>query len=358
MSTTTILLLILLAVAWITAATTAVRSVSRIWLRHWVEQRLHGAGSDHVYLDRPHRLLLAGGTGGAVLLFVAGAIIGALDDAPSLRLVEWLVGAALAVLVFGQLLPRAVARRWASRLVPVLLPFLRVLDLALTPLLLVARAVTRHVHRDAPPSTPAEAARENIEELLREGELEGVGERDEIAIITGVVEFGGKTLADVMTPREEIFALERHTPPDELARQFALAKYSRVPVCEGGLDRVVGMLHVFDVLKAGGEAAPPLRPVGFAPATKHCNEQLFDMLRGRTHLAVVREDGGRTLGIVTLEDLLEELVGDIRDEHDEPQSPQEAASAPHASDRYAAVRARDEGARWGGGSDDRPAPPP
>jgi len=326
MSTTLVLVILLLAVAWITAATTAVRSVSRIWLRHWVEQRLHGVGSVHVYLDRPHRLLLAGATGTAVLVFVGGALIGATFSTPSIRLVERVVGAALAVLVVGQLLPRAIARRWASRLVPVLLPVLRVIDLALTPLLLVARAVTRRVRRDAPQATPAEAARENIEELLREGELEGVGEHDEIAIITGVVEFGGKTLADVMTPSGEVFALERSTPPTELARQFAQSKYSRVPVCDGGLDKVVGMLHVFDVLKAGRDEAPPLRPVGFAPAGKHCNEQLFDMLRGRTHLAIVRDDSGRTLGIVTLEDLLEELVGDIRDEHDEPQTAHDAAA--------------------------------
>ena len=64
---------------------------------------------------------------------------------------------------------------------------------------------------------------------------------------------------------------------------------------------------------------PELRPVGFAPASKHCNEQLFVMLRSGQHLAVVRDDDGQTRGIVTLEDLLEELVGDIRDEHDEPQ---------------------------------------
>ena len=326
MSTIAVLSVLLIAVAWITAATTAVRSVSRIWLRHWVEQRLHGAGSVHVYLDRPHRLLLAGATGTAVIVFVGGALIGATYPTADLRLVERVVAAALAVLVLGQLIPRAIARRWASRLVPVLLPVLRVIDLALTPLLLVARAVTRRVRRDAPQSTPAEAARENIEELLREGELEGVGEHDEIAIITGVVEFGGKTLADVMTPRDEVFALERGTPPAELARQFAQSKYSRVPVCDGGLDHVVGMLHVFDVLKASRDEVPALRPVGFALAGKHCNEQLFDMLRGRTHLAVVRDEGERTLGIVTLEDLLEELVGDIRDEHDEPQSSQDAAA--------------------------------
>ncbi|MFL5574475.1 MAG: CBS domain-containing protein, partial [Gemmatimonadaceae bacterium] len=126
--------------------------------------------------------------------------------------------------------------------------------------------------------------------------------------------------ADMMTPRDEVFAVERDTPPREMARRIAQSKYSRVPVYHGTLDQVVGMVHAFDVLKAGGDAAPPVRPVGVALASKHCNELLFDMLRGRTHLAVVQDaPGGRTLGIVTLEDLLEELVGDIRDEHDEPQ---------------------------------------
>jgi putative hemolysin len=328
----------LLGVAWLTAAATAVRSVSRIWLRHWVEQRLHGANAAELYLDRPQRLLLAAATGTALLVFVGGALIGALYPGPPLQLAERVLVAALLVLVVGQLIPRAVSRRWAARLVPVLLPVLRLLDLALTPLLLLARGITRLARREQAPVTPEEAARENIEELLREGELEGVGEHDEIAIITGVVEFGGKTLADVMTPREEVFAVELDTPPAELAWRIAQSGYSRVPVYRGTLDEVAGMVHVFDVLKAGGDVAPPIRPVGVAAASKHCNEQLFDMLRGRTHLAVVRDvEAGRTLGIVTLEDLLEELVGDIRDEHDEPQ-PAEAACAPGAGDRRVAPR--------------------
>ncbi|MFL5575381.1 MAG: CNNM domain-containing protein, partial [Gemmatimonadaceae bacterium] len=279
MSAAAVLLLMLLGVAWLTGAATAVRSVSRIWLRHWVEQRLHGANAVELYLDRPQRLLLAASTGTALLVFVGGALIGAAFPGPPLVLAERVVLAALLVLVFGQLVPRAVARRWATRLLPVLLPVLRLLDLALTPLLLLARAVTRAARRDVVPATPEEAARENIEELLREGELEGVGEHDEIAIITGVVEFGGKTLADMMTPRDEVFAVERDTPPREMARRIAQSKYSRVPVYHGTLDQVVGMVHAFDVLKAGGDAAPPVRPVGVALASKHCNELLFDMLR-------------------------------------------------------------------------------
>ena len=91
-----------------------------------------------------------------------------------------------------------------------------------------------------------------------------------------------------------------------------------MPVFDGSLDNVVGMVHAFDVLKLRGERMPELRPVASALATTPCSELLFKMLRTRTHLAIVYDAERRALGLVTLEDLLEELVGDIRDEHDEP----------------------------------------
>jgi putative hemolysin len=94
-----------------------------------------------------------------------------------------------------------------------------------------------------------------------------------------------------------------------------------VPVYRGSLDEIIGMVHVFDVLIEGGEQMPPIRPVGHAPATKRCSQMLFEMLRGQRHLAVVLDEYGGTAGIVTLEDVLEELVGDIHDEHDEPVPP-------------------------------------
>jgi CBS domain containing-hemolysin-like protein len=86
-------------------------------------------------------------------------------------------------------------------------------------------------------------------------------------------------------------------------------------------------VHAFDVIKAHGDTPASLRPVAFSTPDAPCNELLFRMLRERLHLAIVREPSGRTLGLVTLEDLLEELVGDIRDEHDEPEPPRPIKSA-------------------------------
>ena len=307
---------LLLVVAWFTAAGTAVRTVSRIWLRHWVESRLKAGGPGQVFIERPQRLLAAAGAGVSLAVFLGGAILGAREARERLPLPAAVLAAAVTVLLLGQVVPRAAARRWAQPAVPLLLPVLRAVDLLMAPFAAVARRVTRALMPAAVRELAA-APRDTIRELLRDGELEGMGEREELAIITGVMDFAGKTAAEVMTPLAEVFAVPAELPPDELARRVAQSGYSRVPVYRGSLDEVVGMVHVFDVLKAQSDR-PPLHPVAATRAAKPCNELLTEMLRGRRHLATVRDDGGHTIGIVTLEDLLEELVGDIRDEHDEP----------------------------------------
>jgi putative hemolysin len=315
-TTLTVTILATLLVALFTAAAVAVRSVSRIWLRHWVERRLSGASLAELYLDRPQRLLITAGTGVALTVFVAGAALGAAEGSGAQ--IAWrLAVVAVVVLLVGQLVPRAIARRWPVALVPVLVPVLRTLDVIVTPFRWIGGRLAKPFY-DRALRAPADEARSDIQELLREGAREGVGESEEIAIITGVVQFGEKRAGDVMTPRSEIFAVDRAEPPETIAASIARSKYSRVPVYRASLDEVVGMVHAFDVLKSGGDVWPPVRPVAPATPDTPCNELLFSMLRTRRHLAIVRGAANETLGLVTLEDLLEELVGDIRDEHDEP----------------------------------------
>ncbi len=323
------LLIALVVVAWLTAAATAVRSVSRIWLRHWAERQLGGSVTE-AYLARPQRLLLASATMTAVAVALAGTVLGSRLGAEPAELTAGLVVTALIFLVLGQLVPRAVGRHWASRLIPVLLPPLHGSEFILGPLIRASENMARAVFARRPAAE--DSARDGLQTLLREGELEGIGEPEEIEIITGVVEFGEKTLRDVMTPRTDVFALAESTPPAEMARAIARSGYSRVPLYRGSLDEIVGMVHVFDILKVGAEEKPFVHEVAHAPATKHCSEMLFEMLRGQRHLAAVLDEFGGTAGIVTLEDVLEELVGDIRDEHDDPVPPSEdGGGAPAAA---------------------------
>ena len=318
-STDLLLALSVFSVAALTAGGMAMRSVSRIWLRHWVEQQLRGSRAALAYLERPHRLIIAASATVALILVLSGELL-ASDHAQSPKAMAIAMAIfAAAVIVLGQLLPRAVARRFAPQVASFLSPLLEAAAVIAAPVVTAGRLASRPFERR--PATQRHTERDTIQDLLREGELEGVGERQEMEIITGVMEFGDKVVGDVAIPREEIFAIPREASAREIAEEVATSAFSRVPVYEGSLDRIVGMIHAFDVLKVRGERTPELRPVATALPTTPCSDLLFRMLRTRTHLAIVQDAERRTVGLVTLEDLLEELVGDIRDEHDEPAQP-------------------------------------
>lgn len=315
-SQTILLVAAILAVAILTAGGMAMRSVSRIWLRHWVEQQLRGSRAALAYLERPHRLIVAASATVALVLVMCGELLASDHARDPQRLAVALAALAAVMIVLGQLLPRAIARRFAPTVASALSPLLEASAIIAAPVVFAGRLAIRPFERQTTQERDAE--RDTIQDLLREGELEGVGERQEMEIITGVMEFGEKTVRDVMIPREEIFAVSVTAGPREIAEEFATSAFSRVPVLDGSLDKVVGMMHAFDVLKQRGERAPELRPVAFALDTTPCSELLFRMLRVRRQLAIVHDAELHTVGLVSLEDLLEELVGDIRDEHDDP----------------------------------------
>ena len=218
----------LLMVAWLTAGAMAVRSASRIWLRHWAEQRLRGAATVLVYLERPQRLLAAAQTGVALTVGFVGLWIGWKSPRDEGVAILSVIGYAAVVILFGHLVPRAIARRWPSFVIPLTVPVLQLIETITSPILSAGR------FSGAPeaPTTPSRvpAAHDAIQELLREGEIEGVGRRDEIAIITGVMEFGVKTVAAVMTPRSDTFAVPRAQDARSVARSIAESAFSRVPV--------------------------------------------------------------------------------------------------------------------------------
>ncbi|HEY2064912.1 MAG TPA: CNNM domain-containing protein [Gemmatimonadaceae bacterium] len=313
---TVLLVIALLLVAALTAGGMAMRSVSRIWLRHWVERHLRGSGAALAYLEKPHRLVIAASATIALILVLSGELLAMHHARQPRALAEAILVFAAAVVFIGQLLPRALARRFAPAVAAALSPVMEVAAIIASPIVVAGRLAARPFLRATPADHDSE--RDTIQDLLREGELEGVGEREEMDIITGVMEFGEKRVRDVMIPRGEIFAIPLSTSPRQIAEEFATSEFSRVPIYEDTLDHVVGMMHAFDVLKTHGERMPEIREVTFAGDDTACSELLFRMLRARRHLAIVQDAARRTVGLVSLEDLLEELVGDIRDEHDEP----------------------------------------
>jgi putative hemolysin len=162
---------------------------------------------------------------------------------------------------------------------------------------------------------------DEIKHMVREGREQGVLGQAQMELIHSVFEVNETPVRKVMVPRPKIFALAVDTPPGEVERMIVESGFSRIPVFEGTLDNVVGLVYVKDVLRQLERRQPVvlrkvLQAVHFVPETKKVGVLLKELQKRRTHMALVIDEHGGLTGLVTLEDLIEEIVGDIRDEYD------------------------------------------
>ncbi len=172
---------------------------------------------------------------------------------------------------------------------------------------------------EAPKPEPVSEA--EFKALLRLGEDQGQVQPEERAMIHRILDFGARRASEVMTPRDRIFTIALETPAPQLIAEIAHESFSRVPVYRSSPDNIVGILHAKDLVARRLETAPPrierlARPAYFIPPGKALSDLFDEMRRGHFQMALVVNEYGRLLGLVTLEDLLEELFGEIRDEFD------------------------------------------
>ncbi|HEX6432672.1 MAG TPA: hemolysin family protein [Gemmatimonadales bacterium] len=290
----------------------ALITVSRAELTRAVGRRLRGAAASLAGLIQIDKYLTAASATTSLGVLLLGASVPALlagSQAP--RLVVAFVLLAVPLILFAAyLVPRWLtqprAESVAARVTPILQPWSRVMGL-----LLPARNATRPT---------------DLRSIWREGAAVSEANDDELMMVGGVMAFSSRPVREVMTPRTDIVAIEENAPLEEIRLVFAGSGYSRIPVIRGTLDDIIGMLHAFDLFKLEPGDPLPVRPVAVTPASRTCGDLMLDMQRERRHLAVVLDEFGGTLGIATLEDLLEELVGEIFDEHDEEVRPPPAAA--------------------------------
>ena len=162
---------------------------------------------------------------------------------------------------------------------------------------------------------------EEIKHLVTEGQAQGVFGQSEADLIHSVFEFKDTPVRKVMVPRPKIFALDAATSPDKVGGLIVESGFSRIPAYEGSVDNIVGLVYVKDALRLLEKGQPVvirkiLHPAHFVPETKKTGELLKELQKRRSHLALVIDEHGSLTGLVTLEDLLEEIVGEIQDEYD------------------------------------------
>lgn len=172
-----------------------------------------------------------------------------------------------------------------------------------------------------PAPRPEPVSEAEFKALLRVSEFQGQVEPQERELIHKIFDFGSRRVAEVMTPREKIYALDFGMPPDRIVGEVVAGHFSRIPIYRETPDNIVGILHVKDLVTRRLEPAHPrlerlIRPAYYVPPGKPLGELFDEMRRGRFQLALVVDEYGKLLGLITLEDLLEELFGEIRDEFD------------------------------------------
>ena len=204
-------------------------------------------------------------------------------------------------------------------------PLVRLLDLLLAPVTLFAAALDRAGARALPRAAPDDEDREEVAAQFRQVvAAEAEVTRDEAALLHGVFSLGDTEVHEVMVPRVDIVGVEVDTPWSEVVDRIRSSEHSRFPMYEETLDEVIGVLHAKDLLPAILADEEPeqgwrslARAAVFIPRTKTIGDQLRDFRGTQTHIALVADEFGGIAGLVTIEDVLEEIVGEIRDEYDE-----------------------------------------
>jgi putative hemolysin len=290
--------------------------------------------------ENPDRFLSSVQVGITLINFISGVFAGdqlsrqvglLLSDVPvlapyaqALTFVIVVLGLSYITLIIGELVPKRLALQGAERIAIFVAPIMRVISTIGAPVISFLSFSTNTVLRLLGQGKVDEATvtEEDILSMVREGTAGGSFEQHHEDLIEGVFTFTERTVRTIMTPRTEIVAIEAATPFPNVLQTITASGYSRIPVYRDNLDGVLGMLYVKDLLQAWGtsqniDITPLLRPATFVLDGQKVVEVLQILKQGRNQVALVLDEYGQVAGLVTVEDMLEELVGDISDEYDE-----------------------------------------
>jgi len=324
--------IVIIVVALVLAATaasaeTSLTSISRVRLRQLVEQKVRRA----LLIERLHRNPNAYLS--TVLIVNTVAIIVASSAATLLalhlyheRVAEWLVSLVLSlvVLIACEITPKTLALQRAERVALRLAPLVAGATIVMRPVVYVLTAVTRLILRILGGKAEVRGpfvTEEELKMLVTVGEEEGVIEEEEREMIHGIFEMGDMSVRELMVPRTDLVVIEVNEPVEKAVDLVTKHGHTRIPVFERDLDHIVGVLYAKDLLRAvvRGEKKS-LREIArkpyFTPESNKVQDVLRDLRKNRVHMAIVVDEYGGTAGAVTIEDILEEIVGPIQDEYD------------------------------------------
>ncbi len=322
------LLALVVCSALLTGAEAAYFSLGRARLRRMAAGT--GNGDAAVVIARPHDLLVTLLVGITVINIGAAALAAHVAETafgPRYGLLVEMLGMIFLLTTFGEVLPMTLAVKYPEQFLAIVRGPVSWLSAALKPVRLVLGGLTALTVRVVGGERQAqpELSEEELRTLVDVGAREGVVEREEREMIHKVFELEDTLVRSVMVPRTDMFCLDVDTPAPDILPALREQLHSRVPVYEGSIDVIVGILYTKDLLPyvaglpADFDLRAHLHPPYFVPESKRADALLQEFQAKKLHMAIVVDEYGGTAGLVALEDLLEELVGEIADEYDEPE---------------------------------------
>ncbi len=316
--------------ALFTGAEAAYFSLGRARLKRVAAQGAEGGGVKPL-IERPHELLVTLLVGITVINIAAAALAALIADqlfGQRYALVIQVLVTILILTTFGEVLPMTLAVKYPERFLALVHRPVGWLAILMTPVRALLGGLSALSVRliGSERSADPELSEEELRTLVDVGASEGVVEREEREMIHKVFELEDTLVRSIMVPRPDMFCLDVATPVDRILPALREHLHSRVPVFEGEIDVIVGILYTKDLLPYVREGLPPdfdlrarLHPPYFVPESKRADALLQEFQAKKLHMAIVVDEYGGTSGLVSLEDLLEELVGEIADEFDEPE---------------------------------------
>jgi putative hemolysin len=323
-----IILFVLLAFsAFYSASETALTALSKIRLRHLVDENVKGASLVNKLVENPTKLLGTILVGNNVVNIAASAI--ATSYAISV-FGQAGVGIATAVmtilvLIFGEITPKSLAAHNSEKVSFRVSKLIYFNTIILGPIVRVLMVITRFFIRilgGNPDIHKTFITEEELKTIVNVSHEDGVLEVEEKKMIHNIVEFGDIQVKEIMRPRMDIIALDVESNYDEIYEVFKNERFSRIPIYEDSVDNIVGILNFKDLMFFEGDTKyylvkDNMRTPYFTYEYKKTSELFSEMKKNNTHIAIVLDEYGGTAGLVTIEDLIEEIVGDINDEFDD-----------------------------------------
>ncbi len=227
-------------------------------------------------------------------------------------------------LVFGELVPKRIGMKYYEKIAYANINFIKVISIVMAPFVKILTVVTNLISKLFGISENEEetVTEEEIKMMIDEGEEKGTIEQEEKEMINNVFEFNDKTVSEVMTHRTDVYAIDINEDINKIINEIDELKYSRIPIYSENIDNIKGILYVKDIIRFLSKSkkvviSEILREAYFVSESKPINELFKDFQKNKKQIAVVIDEYGGTAGIVTMEDLLEEIVGNIFDEYDE-----------------------------------------